>query len=63
MDGTKLVVIEALNKLIEYMTISEIAFNVMTGGNLLDNQDMRTVYYYYRADHDRLLKILVNKFG
>lgn len=52
----------ALNNLIEYMTISEIAFNVMVG-NSLDDEYMRIVYSEYKEDNDELLRVLVNNFG
>jgi hypothetical protein len=52
----------SLNSLIEYMTISEIAFNVMTGSALGDN-DMKIVYDTYMENHDELLRVLVNNFG
>ncbi|MCY8466445.1 hypothetical protein [Bacillus atrophaeus] len=60
MDKTK--VNSALNSLFEYMTISEIAFNVMAG-NSLDDKNISIVYDFYKKDHDELLRVLVNNFG
>ncbi len=60
MDKTK--VDSALSSLFEYMTISEIAFNVMVG-NALDDKNMSIVYDFYKTNHDELLRVLVNNFG
>lgn len=53
---------DAIKGLMEYMTISEIAFHAMAG-TWIDDKNLELISKEYKENHDELLKVLVNNFG